>query len=219
MAYSRWGKAWRIVLVAFAALCGAMLAVLVGDAVVRSRVPASLPSGTVYVGDWSNGWVLMQGTWMIEGDVQAKPPLQASEISCRRHTGFCLVATAKLAEGRLQLESDNYPILRWNDDTLVFGSSADAIHVPNCVDYVFTVSRGTRQVAGVRRMKANAVNDASCKQFNSELRLRLSDSYDAWWRLREEARPETLLYLMLGFVLSLGLYGIWRIVRSPRASQ
>src|SRR5215469_5395399 len=128
-------------------ICQALLAVVIVGILFQAYVQQQVPVGpigvTVVTEYWAKGYVGLRGTWVIEREKQAFP-LQVSKIGCRLAEKQCVESRAEISGTTLMVDQDTHEIMSWDEHTLIFGNN-DA-----CVNYVFTVSRDTKQVSGLR---------------------------------------------------------------------
>ena len=147
----------------------------------------------------------MEGTWVMENDKHAYP-LNTSKIVCRLETKECTDSSARISTGGvaplLSVIGDVHEITGWDKDTLIYQTSAQ------CVDYIYTVSRATKQVSGIR--KAKSESSANCGDKKPEIKLRLTNGFDVYWQAEKDARPVAIN--VAGFILILG-YGFFRVRR------
>lgn len=141
-------------------------------------------------------------------------PLDTSTIVCRVKTKECTDSSARIHPGStplLKVTEDVHEITGWSKDTLIYQTSA------MCVDYVYTVSRATKQVSGIRKAKIGL--NANCSDQRSELRLRLTNGWDTCWQMEKDARPVAVN--VAGLILLLGFAGVLmrKIVREPVISR
>jgi|SRR5215469_2977942 len=184
-------------------ICQALLAVvIVGilfQAYVQQQVPVGLIGLTVFTDYWDKGYVGLRGTWVIEREKQLFP-LQVSEIGCRLAEKTCVESRAEISDTTLKVEQDTHEILSWDEHTLVYGNN-DAI----CTNYIYTVSRDTKQVSGLRTIKPGM--ESTCTELSKELKLRLADGFPVYWEMVSEARPVAASMAALGVIL------IWTVLR------
>ncbi|MDF2995828.1 MAG: hypothetical protein K0R27_1465 [Xanthobacteraceae bacterium] len=179
---------WRWILRA----CGFIALGIVGTALILCLAVlftdyprASLPTGPrVYVDAWDHGYVHAEGTWIIESQAQAFP-LQVTSLTCVRNQQ-CTSSTAQIASGMLSVDASDYRIEAWTIDTLVFTDKS-----PICVDYVYSISRATQTLAGVRTKKPDARADTCSWMDKAPLKLSLTNGFDVWKRLADTAWSET----------------------------
>ncbi len=184
-------------------MIGAAGAMAVSELYVQTQVPVSLYGGMVFVDLWDRGYVAMEGTWVMDGDQHAYP-LNMSKIVCRADTKQCIDSQATVRAGHgvplLRVNEDLHEIARWDKDTLIYQTNA------GCVNYAYTVSRQTKQVAGIRTIKAGA--DATCAGASREIKLRLTNGFDIYYQMQKDARPVALNIAVLGLIL------VWGVVRT-----
>lgn len=206
-------KTIRILGVIALMLATSLAAISVSEMYVRSQVPVSLYGHSIFVDLWDDGYVALEGTWVMENEKHAYP-LNTSTIVCRVRTKECTDSSAKIHAGStplLKATEDVHEITSWNKDTLIYQTSA------LCVDYVYTVSRATKQVSGIRKAKSGA--NPSCSDQRPEIKLRLTNGWDTYWQMEKDARPVAVN--VAGLILILGLGGFWmrKIVKEPVLSK
>jgi hypothetical protein len=184
--------------------------IFVTEMYVQTKVPVSLFGNGVFFQLWNQGYVVLEGTWVMDGDKHAYP-LNKSKIVCRSETKECTDSQASIQTGfgspQLNVNEDVHSITRWDSDTLTYkGGSA------LCVDYVYTVSRSTKQVTGIRTIKPGS--DSTCNDFSKEIRLRLTNGFDVYQQLQKEARPEALNIMIFVLTFLWGIFRIRNILRS-----
>lgn len=195
-----------------AAIVCAMLvsaAVLLGavNLYVSHKVPVSLYGYSLFVDFWDRGYVSAEGTWVIENEKHAFP-LNTSSITCSRETGFCTDSSARVQTGTgtasLNVEAETHQITKWDNDTLTYTTDT------RCVDYVYTINRATKQISGLRKVNAKS-DPETCSGLENELRLRLTNGFDVYWKMQEEAFPHAYFWLFAGTIFAFGGYSIWRV--------
>lgn len=207
-------KAMRItgVFVGFVAAIWGFIAV--SESYVRSRVPVSLSHSHAFVDLWDDGYVVLEGTWVIEGSSHAYP-LNTSKIVCRAETKTCIDSMARIYMGSvplLSVDEDAHEITRWDKETLIYQSGT------KCVDYVYSISRSTKQVTGVRKMKTN-VEKGFCGGMEAELKLRLANGFEVYWELEKAARPVAVNVTVALLLLAYCLFRIRRIYKEKPTGE
>lgn len=153
--------------------------ITVGEAVVKQRVPVSLPS--LFVSGTSE-YATAAGTWIIEGE-RAAFPLQTTKIECVRSEQVCHVATAEVSfGGMMHVGLAQMPVREWGRTAITFSDSGGT-----CVSYTYTLNLHSKSVVGHRTRKQTA--EPVCQGFAGELRLRLEDGFVVWGKEQEHARP------------------------------
>lgn len=166
-------------------ICRALLAVwivgMLSEGSVRQQIPVSPASFGIYTNRWSKGHVGLEGTWVMENE---KPdfPLQVSKIVCQSDQKTCVESRAEVGGTTLMVNQDVYEITRWDDHILIYGDTSG-----RCADYVYTVSRDTKQVSGIRTIKAGMEN--ICPDMVKEMKLQLTNGFNVYWEMRKEAMP------------------------------
>lgn len=181
---------------------------ILSEGYVRSRVPVSLPPSHIFVDLWDDGYVALDGTWVIEGSNHAYP-LNTSKIVCRADTKTCIDSMARIYMGSvplLNVDEDAHEITRWDKESLIYQSGT------KCVDYVYSISRSTKQVTGVRKLKSN-VEKGFCGDMQAELKLRLANGFEIYWELEKAARPVAVNVTVALLLLAYSLFRIRRIYR------
>lgn len=196
------------------ALGSVVLIFALSEIYVRSQVPVSLFGSDVYVDSWDDGYVTFTGTWSIEGQKHAFP-LNFSKVLCDASTKSCTDSQARIFDGSgthfLDVIADTHEISRWDKETLTYQSSA------RCVEYVYTVSRTTKQVTGIRKKKAT--NQKSCSDAgveHEELGLRLTNGHRIYQQMQETARPVAVSVAAMVFVLFYWAFRMRRVVMEPK---
>ncbi len=133
-------------------------------------------------------------------------PLQVSKIICRFNETRCVESRAEVSEDTLMVDQDSYAITRWDEHVLIYTKSAQ------CVDYFYTVSRDTKQVSGIRKSKVGM--EKECPDHNKELRLRLTNGFDVYWGMQQEARPVAAFVAALIAVVLWAGFRIRRIIKT-----
>lgn len=198
-------KVVRIVGVVFLTIAALVTLISLSESYVKHEVPISVGGHHVNTGSWDRGYVSFRGTWVMD---RSKPayPLQVSEIVCQLERNDCIESRAEVAGSTLLVNQDRYEIARWDGHNLTYVSDAD------CVDYVYSVDRLTKQVSGIRTIKAGM--EDQCPDTEKELKLRLTEGFDVYWKLQEEARPTVINITVLLLVLLWAGFRIVRIVKS-----
>jgi hypothetical protein len=170
--------------VLFAVLAAWIATLALAFAIVKSRVPVTLP---LFAELFSSGseYVSATGTWVIEGNRQAFP-LQTTEIRCEARLKRCTVVTAEVGfSDQLRVTIDFFEIVDWSKSRVVFVDDA-----PICVQYVYTIDLLTQSVNGVRQKRAPPPREgADCDLVRDQLRLRLAQGFDVSSALEQEAMP------------------------------
>jgi len=198
-------KAVKIIWTVCLALFAIVIAGMLSDAHVKQKVPVGPYGSSVFVELWSQGYVGLTGTWVIDNDKSAFP-LQVSRIVCRLNDKSCTESRAEVSEDTLMVNQDSYEINRWDEHVLIYTGSAQ------CVDYVYTVNRDTKQVSGIRKSKVG--KEKECPVHSKELLLRLADGSDVYWEMQRETRPvAALVAACIAIVLWAG-FRIRRIINT-----
>ena len=126
-------KAIRIICVFVGLVVATLWLMTVSENYVRSRVPVSLPHSHAFVDLWDDGFVVLEGTWVIEGSRHAFP-LNTSKIVCRAKT--CIDSMARISMGgvpNLSVDEVRHEITRWDKENLIYQTGSE------CVDYVYSI--------------------------------------------------------------------------------
>lgn len=198
-------KVVRIVGVILLAIVALVALVSLSESYVKHKVPVSVGGYHVYTNSWDRGYVSLRGTWVMDNSKPAFP-LQVSEIVCHLDSKDCIESRAEVAGSILLVNQDRYQISQWDGRNLTYISNAD------CVDYVYSVDRITKQVSGIRTIKTGMADQ--CTDIEKELQLRLTDGFNVYWKLQEEARPIAINITVLLLVLLWAGFRIVRIVKS-----
>lgn len=205
----------RISNIICAMLVACIAAVALSDNYVRSQVPVSLGFGSTFVDLWDDGYVVLEGTWKIEGGKHAYP-LNSSKIVCRAQSKTCIDSIARIYIGNglslLNVDEDMHEITRWDKETLIYQSGT------KCVDYFYTVSRATKQVTGMRKLKTG-IEKGFCGGLDEELKLQLSKGFDVSRQMQEDARPVAVNVAALLLILAYGVFRIRRVVKEQNATK
>lgn len=204
-------KAVRVLGVIFLMLSAAVALIVISEMYVRTKVPVSLYGQTSMVTLWDRGYASFEGTWIIEGEAHAFP-LNKSTIVCRAETKQCTDSSARVqlfGQPQLDVIVDTHDIVKWDDDTLIYTTAA-----PQCAEYIYTASRATKQVSGIRTLKA-PVDGVNCPDMKKELRLRLVNGFEVYLQMQKDARPVAFNVAALLAILAFGAVWIVRIVRRP----
>lgn len=158
--------------------------VFLASAVVKSRVPVSLPpfANVFPLGD---EYITAIGTWVIEGQKQAFP-LQTTQIHCEKELRRCTTSTAQVMLGdQMHVDVRFYEIIEWGKAHVVFVDDA-----PSCVRYIYTIDLITKAVNAVRQKHEKPRGGAaSCDGMERQLRLTLRGGFEVWNALQEDAIP------------------------------
>jgi len=181
MTKTRFLVASGILLALFAAWIATLI---VASAVVKVRVPVSLPP-TAYVYSLGDGFVSARGTWIIEGEKQGFP-LQTSEIRCERDIRRCTAATAEVGYGdQMHADLDFYEVAEGGESRIVFVDDS-----PACVRYIYTIDLLTQSANGVRmKLDKPRIATADCERLEKQLRLTLKGGFEVWNELQTDAMP------------------------------
>lgn len=188
-------------------LASATLAVFItaSESYVKDKVPVYVGGYHVYTDSWDRGYVSLEGTWVMDGSSPAFP-LQKSKIVCDYERKDCMESRAMVSGSTLLVDQDSYEIAQWDARNLTYITDA------GCVNYVYSVDRITKQVSGIRTIKSGM--ETECKDVEKELKLRLTDGYDVYWKLQEKARPVALNVAVLVFILAWAGFRIAKIVKA-----
>ena len=147
--------------------------IVMASAVVKSRVPVSLPP-TIQVLALGESFVAARGTWVIEGDKQAFP-LQTTQIHCESELRRCTSATSRIGYGdQMLVDIDFHEVTEWGRSRVVFVDDS-----PACVRYIYTIDLLTQSANAVRlKREKPLIKDASCEGLEKQLRLTLKGGFD-----------------------------------------
>jgi hypothetical protein len=183
---------------------------------IRDAVPVSLPMFTLNTDDllWNKlGYVSAKGTWTFVAPDVIGGPFRTSDIVCDKRQGECRESTASLFEFGsgtpfLTASLENYQILKWDNSQIIYTENK-----AECVYYIYTINRITKEVSGVRRPKPNA-DQKLCENIEKkEMQLRLVDGLEV---VRSEtAKVDSSVFawaslISAGLLWLLGLYFIWK---------
>lgn len=149
-----------------------------------SKVPISPQTQVDVTG--GNDIATAHGTWVrtdLTGDSIANP-LQTSRIKCYRLQAKCIEATAFVSGTLLDTELHTFDVEKWTADVIVF-TDQDL-----CATTVYTIDLRTNVVSGAGHLSNQ--DSTLCKMnFKGKDRwsLLLSNGFDVYWKLREQARP------------------------------
>jgi hypothetical protein len=200
-------KTGRILGILFQALLAMVVGLFLSILYIKSEVPVGPHGLHVNTNAWERGTVFLNGTWVIDNDKPAFP-LQVSEIICRLDGKTCVESRAEIFGTTLMVHQDTYEIIRWDQHTLIYADDS-----AECMHYVYTVSRDTKQASGLRSIKPGM--ESTCGDVTKELKLRLTDGFKVYWAMQQEARPLALGTTALAIILLWAGFRIGRIVKSP----
>ena len=182
---------------------------------IKSVVPVSMPFFSLSTDDqmWNKfGYVVAEGTWVMEKPDVMYSPFLANKIVCVKKEGVCRDAEASVdahsQTAYLRVNVTEFPIVKWDDTQIVYVNND-----PMCVTYVYSINRATKQVSGIRKPKPN-INTEPCKDLQkNEIKLKLVSGFDVW--LEQEAKhTNTFLNVSILILLALGyffgMYLVWR---------
>lgn len=180
---------------------------MVSESVVKFKVPVTLFGLNIDSNSWDAGYVSMEGTWVIKNDKQGFP-LQKSVIHCYRSTGECIEAYAEIAVNQLMVGLEGKQITRWDESFITF--KTDAL----CANYIYTLSRDTQQLTGIRKRNPESKGVELCSSLgDSDLQLAFVNGAEVWQKEEGEARPvffgRVMLFIMIG-LLAYSFFSIWR---------
>lgn len=188
------------------ALFGFVIVLFLSEGYVKQQVPAGPYGLHVFVDLWNKGYVGLEGTWVIENEKSAFP-LQISSITCRAEEKKCTESRAQVSGSTLMVSQDSYEITQWNEHILIYTTT-----FAKCVDYVYTVSRDTKQVSGLRKLKVGM--EKECPDTSKELRLRLTNGFDVYLEMQKESRPVAAsVAVLIGILLWAGFH-IRKIIKT-----
>lgn len=187
----------------------AFVTLVVSESYVKHQVPVLVSRLQVFVDLWDKGYVALEGTWVMDGEEQAFP-LNQSKIVCRAESQTCEEAIARISnygiDARLEADLERYEITSWDGNTLIYRTGA------KCVDYVYTVSRDTKQVSGIRTIKHGL--ESECSDLTKEIKLRLADGIDVWNQMQRDTEPVAVEVTAFLLILFWGAVRIRRIVKA-----
>jgi len=182
---------------------------------IKSVAPVSMPFFSLTTDDqmWNKfGYVTADGTWVMEKPDVMYSPFMANKIICVKREGVCRDAEASVdAHGGtsyLRVNLDEFPIIKWDDSQIIYTNNS-----PECVTYIYSINRETKQVTGIRKPRPNA-NLESCKDIEkNEIKLKLVSGFDVW---QEQISEHTNVFLnvfiliLIGLSYLAGMYLAWR---------
>ena len=187
------------------ALVSMVVVGLLSESYVKHNAPVSPYGYHVFVDLWNTGYIGLQGTWIMENDKPAFP-LQVSKITCSAREKSCIESRAEISGNTLIAHQDRYEITHWDERLLIYTDSAQ------CVDYIYTVIRETKQVSGVRKSKKGMEKD--CPDLNKEIKLRLTNGFDVYLQLQREATPRAAIVAAVIAILLWAGFQIRKILKS-----
>lgn len=216
MGMLRW-KSVRITGVVIFVLAVLVVLLSISEMYTQSKVPVSPTLRHIFVDMWEEGYVSARGTWIAEGPDELHAPINMSQVVCRAESKQCTDSRASITSvaggtPHLYIDEDVYQITSWTDDTLVYKSGTP------CVEYVYTLSRATKQLTGARTLRSGA-EPSRCGGIAPRLAVRMGEGHKEYWRLLNEARPVALNVVVLVLILLMGAHRIWRIVKEPRGAS
>lgn len=201
-------KSVKVAAIVCAMLVGLVAVVSAVNLYVSRVVPVSLLGYSLFVDSWDRGYVSAEGTWIIENGKHAFP-LNTSTITCLRESGSCIDSSARIftgtGTGLLSVEAETHLITKWDNDTLTYTTESE------CVDYVYTITRATKQVSGLRKRNTKS-EPGTCSSVEDELRLRLADGFDVYWKMRDDSFPHGYLWFFAATIGALGLFSTWKVL-------
>ena len=183
---------------------------------IRDAVPVSLPMFTLNTDDllWNKvGYVSAKGTWTFVAPDVMGGPFRTSSITCDKRQGECRESIAALQEigsGTPFLNAilESYQILKWDNSQIIYTENK-----AECVYFIYTINRITKEVSGVRRPKPNG--DQKLCEFTEkkEMQLRLVDGLEVVRSETAKVDSTAFIWIALGssgLAWLIGLYFIWR---------
>ena len=85
-----------------------------------------------------------------------------------------------------------------------------------CGQYVYTVSRDSQQVSGIRKIPAGM--EKKCPEFTKEIKLRLTNGFEISQEMEKEAGPVAASMAALMYILFWAGLRIRRIIKSQPAA-
>ena len=160
---------------------------------------------------WDRGYVVVSGTWEVEGEELAAR-MNHVEITCDREQGTCLEATAEVYQGLnnlLSVRTESRPIESWTTNSIVTREEA------GCADYVMTINRDTEGVTALQVRHPEREPQSSlvdCSLLSQRNEYRLVDGADR--SLREVLARRRLIGNVFWTMLVIwSLYVVYRIFR------
>jgi len=206
-------------------LFGSLLAILfLFNLLIKASVPVSLPFFRLSTDDqmWNKfGYVVAEGTWVMEKPNVMYTPFLANKIICFKKEGICRDAEASVnvqsESSHLRVDINEYPIAKWDETQIIYVNNN-----PECVTYTYSINKATKQVSGIRKPKPNSSTEF-CKDVDkNEIKLKLVDGFDVWQEQQTKhtnvfANTSILIFLILSYLI--GMYFVWRKKKVPSISR
>lgn len=169
---------------AFAVIAFGVIALL--NLYVDAKVPVSPAAWAANVTSDSIDIVTVTGTWVrtdLTNDSIANP-IQTSKIECDRLQGKCIESTAYVNDTLLGTDLRTFNIAKWTPDEIIFTDEN------LCATTIYTIDLHTRVVSGAGHLTNQGTT--LCKMnFDGKAHwsLLLSNGFDVYWKLHQQARP------------------------------
>jgi hypothetical protein len=191
------------------------------DLQLKEKVPVILPSFFLSIEDemWNKfGKVQVEGTWFMENRNKYDTVFRTSQIECVRKEKVCSDATATVTivedKSFLRVNVKKLQIIKWDDTQIVYFDNSD-----ECVGYIYTIDRITKQVNGIRKLKTNIIK--TC-EIENEMKLKLINGFDFYQKQKLEQKDKqknnTLIVNLILLSYLIGLYLIWRSKKTIHTS-
>lgn len=210
-------KTTRITGVVIATLTVLIVLLSISEMYTQSKVPVSPTLRHIFVDLWDKGYVSATGTWIAEGSDDLHDRINMSQVVCHADRKECTDSRASVnsinsGTPHLHINQDVHQITSWSDEMLVYKSGTP------CVEYVYTLSRATKQLTGARTLRPGA-DPGQCGGLAPRLAVRMGEGNKEYWSSLNEARPVALNITALVLVLLIAARRVWRIVKEPRGGQ
>lgn len=175
---------------------------------INSKIPVNLFMDKYSFLFWDN-FVSVEGT-LIENNNNYYDKLNTVHIECRKSTRECIQSYGGLFIGSgdrpyLRVKTDTYPIERWDKDILIYKD------ISNCYESIFTITRDTEKLTGVRNV---LTNKPDCKnEKSSKVTYELVDGFEYQMTLEKQLRSVFLNTFIFVVLLGITIFGIYKTIK------
>ena len=169
--------------------------------ITDKRVPVTVGGGLYIYRDNDNNYADVEGTWTRSGRDEGSAiafPLQRSKITCWRQTGHCVESRAYVFNDLMAVDTDNFDIKSWTQDTLTF------VNEQMCASETYTVDFANKSVTGGghrtndQRPYCN-MNGGLIKNPEQNWQYQMVDGMKVYWEEHKKARPWLLRFIQACF--------------------
>ena len=175
---------------------------------INSKIPVNLFMDNYSFLFWDD-IVSVQGT-LVENNNNYYDKLNTVHIECRKSTRECIQSYGGLFGGSgdrpyLRVKTYTFPIVRWDKDILIYKDTS------NCYESIFTITRDTEKLSGVRNV---LTNKPDCKnEKSSKVTYELVDGFEYQMTLEKQHRSVFLNTFIFVVLLGITIFGIYKTIK------